>query len=298
MTGLYQLAVAAIAEAMGVPADMIMSFSVARAESLLFPPRGTTPNLWTLPVAMVVTPTLYFTTWQIATIAICRGTFEHLTGRSSDPIANLLFSLKRLIPALGVILVVLFLGTAAASAAWFLFFIAYIAFAQAGAEPYIWPLLPAAFVVAYATWLATLLRQWVVVPAFVIERLGVLGSMRRSRDLTKGRRGKIFRIYILVLIASGLLSWIFGDFVATTVATAFSAVMVSVVYHRLRAEKEGVTMDDIEEELDPPEPVPAPPPPPRRPAVHVPARPAVAAAAATPHPLRQRAQTIMRAERD
>jgi hypothetical protein len=138
-----------------------------------------------------------------------------------------------------------------------------------------------------------LLRQWVAVPAFVIERLGILGSLRRSKELTKGRRGRIFRIYVLALIAGSFLSWIVGDFIATSITTAFSAVLVSVVYHRLRAEKEGVTMASIDEELDRSEAVLVPPSHERSSG-----RAAAARTAAAPHPLRQRAQSVVRTGRD
>jgi hypothetical protein len=136
-TGLFQLVVAAVANALGVPAELISDIDVGQAFEIIFPPRGSNPNIWTLPVAMVVVPALYFTTWQIATIAICRGTFEHLTDRPTDPIANLLFSLKVLMPALIVILAIMFISTVAAAGVWCAFFLTYATLAAAGAEKYI-----------------------------------------------------------------------------------------------------------------------------------------------------------------
>jgi len=103
----------------------------------------------------------------------------------------------------------------------------------------------------------------VAVPAAVVERPGVLGAIRRSFALTKGHRGALFATGFVIL----LIVWVLAAVVqvgATVLATAllppqraavgivvagqlgnifFSAlplIGISVAYHELRVEKEGV----------------------------------------------------------
>jgi hypothetical protein len=52
-----------------------------------------------------------------------------------------------------------------------------------------------------------ILELIVSVPALVHERLGVVGSMTRSRDLTKGSRWPIFLLVVLGALAFGALSF-------------------------------------------------------------------------------------------
>jgi hypothetical protein len=92
----------------------------------------------------------------------------------------------------------------------------------------------AAPVLALRWWLAWSL----VVPVTVIEGGGLRASMRRSRSLTKGRRGRIFIIYILVALLTwvvailfqapfySMLSWkqIFRPAHATSLAVIVSAI--------------------------------------------------------------------------
>jgi Membrane domain of glycerophosphoryl diester phosphodiesterase len=66
----------------------------------------------------------------------------------------------------------------------------------------------AIFVIVFMAAPLFALRWWLawslVVPVTVIEGGGLRTSMRRSRSLTKGRRGRIFVIYLLV----ALLTWV------------------------------------------------------------------------------------------
>lgn len=106
------------------------------------------------------------------------------------------------------------------------------------------------------------LMWWVAVPVAVVERLGVVGSMQRSAKLTSGEKGTIF----LILLVLGLIQFavIFGiAFVAAMVLPeagaaqalvtlliaipfgALTAVANAVGYHDLRVAKEGVGIDDL-----------------------------------------------------
>jgi MFS family permease len=110
-----------------------------------------------------------------------------------------------------------------------------------------------------------LVMFWVYVPAIVVERAGIIGSLGRSRVLTKGHRWSIFGLFFVVgLIFFGLeffiikeigvsgiiaaasnvwLAWIMGAI--SIIVTAYAAVLTSVGYYYLRAEKEGIAIDEI-----------------------------------------------------
>jgi hypothetical protein len=102
----------------------------------------------------------------------------------------------------------------------------------------------------------------VSVPALVQERLGILGSIDRSRELTKGSRWPIFLLVVLGALAFGALSFalsaiggmipgapLWGPAIADGLAGAIfailSASMTSALYIELRAVREGGLTDDI-----------------------------------------------------
>ena len=102
----------------------------------------------------------------------------------------------------------------------------------------------------------------VAVPAMVEERRGVIGSMTRSRELTRGSRLRIFGLVLLFLIFYFILSAVIG---AATVAVGsdtpivlalltalnsmftgiFMAAMLASLYIELRTVKEGATTDSL-----------------------------------------------------
>jgi hypothetical protein len=102
----------------------------------------------------------------------------------------------------------------------------------------------------------TLMIMWYVAnPACIVERLGVFASMGRSSELTKGHRWSIFGMWLLIAIASGVISAVLkavlglsgstglvivGTLALTALAGAFAAVFAIVTYHDLRVAKEGV----------------------------------------------------------
>jgi hypothetical protein len=116
------------------------------------------------------------------------------------------------------------------------------------------------------------LRWWLawslVIPVTVIEGGGLRISMRRSRSLTKGRRGRIFIIYILVAVLTwiiavlfqtpfySMLSWkqIFhpahpsslavtvsaiGNFLSTCLVGPLLTVAFTLIYYDERVRREG-----------------------------------------------------------
>ncbi len=104
---------------------------------------------------------------------------------------------------------------------------------------------------------------YVAVPVCVIEKLGVTSSLGRSRALTKGYRWPIFGLVLLIVIVGFIALFVIG-FVASgsiiasqlvhfawqVVATTFGAVLAAVIYHDLRAAKEGVDIGKLANVFD------------------------------------------------
>ena len=110
----------------------------------------------------------------------------------------------------------------------------------------------------------------VAVPAKVVEKLGVLQAMQRSRDLTRGRRWPIFGLFVLYVIANWMLSalivvaagpftppapgstdaitaigatslvQVVGSAIVATISTLISTTGGAVLYSELRGSREGV----------------------------------------------------------
>jgi hypothetical protein len=109
----------------------------------------------------------------------------------------------------------------------------------------------------------------VSVPALIEERRGIAGSLRRSRELTRGSRLAIFLLLVIFwvfsVIISGLLGLIGGTPAITpgtvefpdpilagatsAIGSALTSVIVAVslaaLYVELRTVKEGATTDDL-----------------------------------------------------
>ena len=128
----------------------------------------------------------------------------------------------------------------------------------------VFPVVGVAILVAVATGLATMLlivpgliaaaMLWVAVPVAVVEKPGVINSLTRSAELTKGYRWPVFGIiaivvasnFVLVLLAGAAVSAIGGEtaslvlsWILSAVFGAVIAVVSAVSYHELRVAKEG-----------------------------------------------------------
>jgi hypothetical protein len=106
-----------------------------------------------------------------------------------------------------------------------------------------------------------LLTMWfVATPACVVERLGPIRSMRRSSQLTKGHRWKVFGLILLVAVLGSIIIGVInlgfelmagpiGALIAGVVLNgiwgAFYAIAVVVTYHDLRVAKEGINIEQI-----------------------------------------------------
>lgn len=109
------------------------------------------------------------------------------------------------------------------------------------------------------------LRWSVAIPVQVNERLGILGSMSRSAELTKGSRWSLFGLYLILIIAiiamqllagfaAGLFTSAFGALGAVLAAALISSlwtialsIVAGVVYVELRLVKEGTDVKDLAE---------------------------------------------------
>ncbi len=119
------------------------------------------------------------------------------------------------------------------------------------------------FILLIIPGLILLVMFWVAVPVAVVERPGVLASLGRSADLTRGHRWKILAILALMMliaigftplagVAAWLLSWVLGtfglvvaDYLWSIVVGSISAVMPAVTYHHLRSVKEGTDIAQL-----------------------------------------------------
>ncbi|MER9415546.1 hypothetical protein NKI95_06110 [Mesorhizobium sp. M0306] len=105
------------------------------------------------------------------------------------------------------------------------------------------------------------LRWSVAVPVLVQERLGVFGSMKRSRELTKGSRWALFGFWIVLFIAVvliqavlspaimvfGLTTGIFLGALVTAIVSIVTSIAPAVSYVELRQVKEGTSVEDLAE---------------------------------------------------
>jgi len=99
----------------------------------------------------------------------------------------------------------------------------------------------------------------VALPACVVEGLGPLHSLRRSAELTKGHRWKIFAIIFLPWIVLPLVSAALkpvssflgpavrdvGGFIFAVVLFAYFNSLLIMIYHDLRVAKEGIGPEQI-----------------------------------------------------
>jgi hypothetical protein len=103
---------------------------------------------------------------------------------------------------------------------------------------------------------------FVAVPVLVEERAGILGSLSRSAELTRGSRWHVFGLIIILSILGGVVGALFGIFpamaapeshliisffngVAAAVSGVFGAAMAASLYIELREVKEGATTDSL-----------------------------------------------------
>jgi hypothetical protein len=197
------------------------------------------------------------------------GVFQDMRGRPVRLADCLKVGLRRFFPLVGLAICV-----GIAMVAYMLFFALAIFQLSKVLQP---ALLILAFVPLIMPFVALYLMWFVAMPACVLERLGPVRSMGRSRALTKGRRWKIFGLILVILIPALIVAGVITAVMAklgigvnlrigvffdlnrtpntvaaevvsliwTAIWTAFYAILVAVAYHDLRVAKEGVDTEQI-----------------------------------------------------
>jgi len=101
---------------------------------------------------------------------------------------------------------------------------------------------------------------YVVIPVCVVESLGPIRSLGRSRELTKGHRWQIFAIYLVPAMVLGICHYLLhrlgiryggitgyaaGIFLLTAIGGTYQAIVNIVTYYDLRSTKEGLDVEHL-----------------------------------------------------
>jgi hypothetical protein len=207
----------------------------------------------------VIASLIIFVLALLVQAALVRGAIEDLNGKRPVIGDCIQIALRSFFPTLGIgILVILVLVVG-------VFVMVFIS----------WLIPPVGWLIGLALALIPafmwLISVSVSVPIAVQERLGVFGSISRSRALTKGSRWSIFWLLLIIGLAAMLIQAVFSLFfglaIASTggitgvgvivgaigsslVSTIFStmlSVTVAVSYVELRQVKEGTSVDELAE---------------------------------------------------
>ena len=205
-----------------LPGALLMKVST---ESATTSPDAVFQNLGLIFLALILTVVLNV----ICQAVVLYGAFQDMRGRPVNLVESLQVGLRRFFPIIGLaFLMYLCIGFAAL----LLIFPAFI-----------------------------LLTMWfVATPVCVVETLGPIRSMRRSSQLTKGHRWKIFGLMVVLFMVSGIASQtislalttmggamfgVIGEVLWNGIWGAFYAIAVVVTYHDLRVAKEGIDIEQI-----------------------------------------------------
>ncbi len=165
------------------------------------------------------------------TATITFGVVKELQGQRASIGACIANGFKRMLPALGVALV---MGLAVCGA----------------------------FLLLIVPGIIVYCMLYVSVPVSVVEQPGVLDSLRRSRELTTGHKGQVFGILLLIFIMTFGITMMLGGMIkldtmahirtylyavlgVQIVLGAFGAVVAAVTYTSLRGDKEGTSANDL-----------------------------------------------------
>lgn len=217
----------------GVPTVVFRLWTESRMQAILQTDPGAAAdptfafgNPWITVVAVVISSILAL----LLQSALVRATIEDLNGKRPTLGDSLQIAIRFLLPTLAIgFLVALGSGLA----------------------------MIALIVPGIILWLG-----WSVsVPVLIQERLGVFGSMSRSRALTKGSRWSLFGLFLVLIIiamviqgAVGVVVYLFHGTVASimeglvqSVVSMVLSVAAAVSYVELRQVKEGTSVDELAE---------------------------------------------------
>jgi hypothetical protein len=221
------------------------------------------PDMARLAAVSAIAGLMFLVLSFLAQAALVRLTVDDLNGRRPAVGDCVQIALRRFFPMLGIgVIVFLALILAAIVMSVVASLLAFGGLFVGGLIGVAVAFIPAAM------WLISIS---VAIPVAVQERLGVFGSISRSRALTKGSRWPIFGLLLVIAIAAGLLQAAFSLLFRFALATAgglsgtgifvgavggsllssiFSAVIsvaIAVIYVELRQVKEGANVDELAE---------------------------------------------------
>jgi len=217
----------------GLPAIVIRLLTQPQIDAILQAEPGAAAN----PAAMFGNPWVTISASLISFVlalllqsALVRATIEDLNGKRPTFGDCIQIAIRFLLPTLGIGLLV-GLGSA----------LAMIALVVPG-------------IILWLGWSVS-------VPVLIQERLGVFGSMSRSRVLTKGNRWPLFGLFLILIIIAAVIQWaialvvlLFGGIVAyvaaalvQTVVSMVLSIAAAVSYVELRQVKEGTSVEELAE---------------------------------------------------
>lgn len=196
----------------------------------------------------------------IATGAIIYGSFMELRGRHAGIGKSLSVGVGRMLPVTGVAVLSILCAIVPFVPSIVMFFVS-------GGLGLLLGLVGLVF------FFVIFIMLYVAVPSAVVERPGLVGALRRSRELTSDRKGAIFGLLFIIgiiqLVFSSVITRVMGGnieqadlrnmaefesvlqnsliagLITSIVFGALSAVVQSVVYHDLRVEKDGVGVEEL-----------------------------------------------------
>ncbi|CAH2402243.1 hypothetical protein [Mesorhizobium escarrei] len=206
---------------------------------------------------------IYFVLALLFQSSLVRATIEDLNGKRPAIGDCIQIALRCMFPTLGIALVVFLTMIFAVVVT---MFVAGLFIPVFGA-----PIAFIAFIALLVPGIMLLLGVSVSIPVLIQERLGVFGSMSRSRALTKGSRWSLFGLLLILFLAViaiqmafalvfglafaltgslstvGLIVGAIGSAVVSTVVSTVISVAIAVSYVELRQVKEGTGIDELAE---------------------------------------------------
>jgi hypothetical protein len=188
---------------------------------------------------------------------------EHMRRKPVNLVDGLKVALGRFLPLIGIVLLIMLallaLGVLVAIVAG-----AFAALPSRASAV----LIPVFVLLSFVPYFMLIIMWSVARPACVAERLGPLGSLRRSRELTRGHRWKILGLILLTLICLLVVLLIVGIVVGVATALggtvtfaaplmrfvsqvlyaiflAFIWILIAVTYRDLRIAREGIDTDQV-----------------------------------------------------
>lgn len=205
----------------------VLLTALASLPELLMPPE-TPDNPFPNPGVTVVAFLLIFVFGTLVQAILLYAALQVMRGRPIDLTASARIGLRRFFPFVGIAILVPILAGLATL------------------------LLVFPGLMLYTAW-------FVATPVCVAEQLGVVDSMGRSYELTKGYRWKTFGLLLLLFIPIFIVNSVLSVVVVVVagvvaqivsliwhaVSAAFYDILIVVTYHDLRVAKEGIDTDQI-----------------------------------------------------